>query len=214
MLLKVAPRHNKGLTVCMMPLIVLILHYGDVIMGAMAYQITSLTIVYSTDYSGADQRQHQSSTSLAFVRGIHRWPVNSPHKGSVTRKMLPFVDVIIWLYNPTLNVELPNLLWVQQVVPDVKFVNSGVRNRPQLEGIPRREGYMSCLARSITLAIICIHVTSIKISSDSLSCSPCEGHMWPLICSPLHSRVIIIVTGLQLHGNRHHVRPFKPEIVT
>ena len=65
------------------------LHYSDVIMSAMAYQITSLTIVYSTVYSGADhrrRRKHQSSESLAFVQGIHRWPVNSPHKRSVTRK--------------------------------------------------------------------------------------------------------------------------------
>ena len=56
-------------------------------MSAMASQINSLTIVYSTVYSGADQRKHQSSASLAFVREIHRWPVNSPHKGPVTRKM-------------------------------------------------------------------------------------------------------------------------------
>ena len=70
-------------------------HYGDVIMGTMASKITSLTIVYSTIYSGADQRKHQSSAPLAFVRGIHRWPVNSPHKGSVKRKMFPFDDVIL-----------------------------------------------------------------------------------------------------------------------
>ena len=56
-------------------------NYSGVIMGAMASQITSLKIVYSTVYSGADQRKHQSSESLAFVRGIHRWPVKSPHKG-------------------------------------------------------------------------------------------------------------------------------------
>ena len=70
-------------------------HYGDVIMGTIASQITSLTIVYSTVYSGADQTKHQSSASLAFVRGIHRGPVNSPHKWPVTRKMLPFDDVIM-----------------------------------------------------------------------------------------------------------------------
>ena len=64
-------------------------------MGAMASQITSLTIVYSTVYSGADQRKHQSSASLAFVRGIHRGPLTSPHKWSVTRKMFPFDDVIM-----------------------------------------------------------------------------------------------------------------------
>ena len=72
---------------------------SGVIMSAMVSQITSLTIVYSTVYSGADQRMHQSSASLAFVRGIHRWPVNSPHKGPVTRKMFPFVDVIMWCHS-------------------------------------------------------------------------------------------------------------------
>ena len=57
-----------------------------------------LTIVYSIVYSGTDQGKHQSSASLAFVRGIHRAPVNSPHKGPVTRKMFPFDDVIMgWL---------------------------------------------------------------------------------------------------------------------
>ena len=64
-------------------------------MGAIASQITSLTIVYSIVYSDADQRKHQSSASLAFVRGIHRGPVNSPHKWPVTRKMFPFDDVIM-----------------------------------------------------------------------------------------------------------------------
>ena len=73
------------------------LHYDDVTMSLMASQITSLTIVYPTVYSGVDQREHQSSASLAFVRGIHRGPVNSPHKWPVTRKMFPFDDVImIW----------------------------------------------------------------------------------------------------------------------
>ena len=70
-------------------------HYIDVIMGAMASQITSFAIVYSTVNSGADQIKRQSSVSLAFVWGIHRGPVNSPHKGPVTRKMLPFDDVIM-----------------------------------------------------------------------------------------------------------------------
>ena len=64
-------------------------------MTAMASQITSLTIICSTVYLGGDQRKHQSSKSLAFVRGIHRWPVNSPLKGPVTRKMFPFDDVIM-----------------------------------------------------------------------------------------------------------------------
>ena len=65
-------------------------------MGAMVSQIISLTIVYSTVCSGAGQRKHQSSTSLDFMRGFHRWPVDSPHKGPITRKMFPYQDVIMW----------------------------------------------------------------------------------------------------------------------
>ena len=64
-------------------------------MSTMASQITSHRIVCWTVYSGADQRKHQSSTSLAFVMGIHRGPVNAPHKWPVTRKMFPFDDVIM-----------------------------------------------------------------------------------------------------------------------
>ena len=64
-------------------------------MGAIASQITSLTIVYSKVYSGADQRKHESSASLAFVQESHRGPVNSLHKWPVTRKMFPFDDVIM-----------------------------------------------------------------------------------------------------------------------
>ena len=64
-------------------------------MTTMASQMTSPTVVYSTIYSDADQRKHQSSASLAFVRGIHRGPVNSQHKWPVTRKMFPFYEVIM-----------------------------------------------------------------------------------------------------------------------
>ena len=64
-------------------------------MGSMASQTTSLTVVYSTVYSGADQRKNQSFASLAFVRVIHRGPVNFPRKWPVTRKMFPFDDVIM-----------------------------------------------------------------------------------------------------------------------
>ena len=67
-------------------------HCSDAIMSAMASRITSLTIVYSTVHSGAHQRKYQSSASLAFVRGIQWWPVNSPHKGPVTPKMFPWCN--------------------------------------------------------------------------------------------------------------------------
>ena len=74
-----------------------ITHFNDVTMDSIASQITSLAIVYSAVYSSADQRKHQSSASLAFVWGIHRGPVNSPHKWPVTRKMFPFDDVIMYI---------------------------------------------------------------------------------------------------------------------
>ena len=82
-------------------------------MDTMVSQITSLTIVYATVYSGADQRKHQSSVSLAFVPGIDREPVNSPHKWPVTRKMFPFDDVIMdysmpirRFYDHTIRIEI------------------------------------------------------------------------------------------------------------
>ena len=84
------------------------MHYDDVIMGAIASQITSITIVYSIVYSDSDQRKHQSSASLAFVRGIHRGPVNFPHKWPVTRKMFPFDDVIMDDRNFKSFVEVPS----------------------------------------------------------------------------------------------------------
>ena len=62
----------------------------------------SLTIVYSIVYSGEDQRKHQSSTSLAFVRWIHQGLMNSLHKWPVTQKMFPLDDVTMdsvdWLW--------------------------------------------------------------------------------------------------------------------
>ena len=80
-------------------------HYNDVLMSTMASKIASRTIVYSIVYSGVDKKttkKHQSSASLAFVWGIHRWPVNFPHKGPVTRKIFPFDDVIMFLALPYL----------------------------------------------------------------------------------------------------------------
>ena len=91
-------------------------HYSDAMMGAMSSLITSLTSVYSTVHSCADQRKYQSSASLAFVWGIHRRPVNSPHKRPVMRKMFPFDDVIMTLaYNQVsasqFNTRYPLMIW-------------------------------------------------------------------------------------------------------
>ena len=70
---------------------IFICRYDDVTMSVVTSQITSLTIVYSTVNSDADQRKHQSSAYLVFVWGIRWWPL----KGPVTRKMCPFYDVIM-----------------------------------------------------------------------------------------------------------------------
>ena len=69
-------------------------HYSDVIMGTIASQITSLKIVYSTDPSDADQRKHQSSVSMAFVRGSHRGPaVGCFSQVGAARKWLFFLVI-------------------------------------------------------------------------------------------------------------------------
>ena len=78
---------------------IVVQHYSGAIIGAMASQITSLTIVYATVYSGADQRKHKSSASLAFMQVIRRWPVNSPHKGPVTRKKSFHLMTSSWHYS-------------------------------------------------------------------------------------------------------------------
>ena len=71
-------------------------YYSGVIMSAMAFQNTGVLVVCSTVSSCADQRKNQSSAhcSTGFVRGIHWWPVDSPHRGPITWKMFPFDDAI------------------------------------------------------------------------------------------------------------------------
>ena len=98
-------------------------HYNDVIMGTIASQITSLMTVYSTVYSDADQRNHQSSASLAFVRGIHRGPVNSPHKWPVTRKMFPFDDVIMGSIPDFLKRDMRTARYIIKKFPEIPDVS-------------------------------------------------------------------------------------------
>ena len=100
-------------------------------MGTIASQITSLASDYSTVYSGADQRKHQSSASLAFMWGIHPGPVNFPHKWPVTRKMFPFDDVIMGPLKDILY-SLPQLsVWLFKKAPS--FLDDGCREalKPQ-----------------------------------------------------------------------------------
>ena len=69
-------------------------HYNDVIMSAMASQSPASRLFAQRFSQGADKRKHQSSASVAFVRGIHRWPVNSPHKWPINAE-----NVSIWWRN-------------------------------------------------------------------------------------------------------------------
>ena len=127
-------------------------YYNDVIMGDIASQITSLTIVYSTVYSDADQRKHQSSASLAFVRGIHRWPVNSRHKWPVKRKMFPFDDVIMGISNY-------RQLFVQQFVRANSEGNMKVPNYwPLYEGIHQMTSRYPLKKPVMRRAFTCIDV--------------------------------------------------------
>ena len=88
-------------------------------MNAMASQITSITIVCTTVYSDPDKKKYQSFASLAFVRGIPRGPVNSPHKWPVTRKMSPFDDAIIIYRDVTDSDTSEEALWAawHQAIP-------------------------------------------------------------------------------------------------
>ena len=100
-------------------------------MSVMVSQITTLTIVYPSVYLGIDWRKHQSSASLAFVRGIHRWSLNSPHKGPVTRKMFPFDDVHLMMSSCYASLKFSQIVltWPEYFVlplsPDAVLSRSG-----------------------------------------------------------------------------------------
>ena len=109
-------------------------NYSDVIMSAITSQITGVSIVCWAVCSGADRRN--SKASLAYVRGIHRWPVDSPHKGSVIRRMSSFDDVImasIWNVNDmdrtslSLTTTKHNNARIIYIIPRVTWEVSGLK---------------------------------------------------------------------------------------
>ena len=117
-------------------------------MSTMVSQITSVSMVYSTLCSGADQRKHQSSVSLAFVRGIHRWPVNSPHKGPVMEKMFPFGDVIMdAIQKPRLNKwwETSQVDIIKSCFNELKWHQTGIWEKAHLDGLVQCCGISSAL---------------------------------------------------------------------
>ena len=98
-------------------------HYIDVIMTTMASQITSLTVVFSTVYSDAYQRKHQSSASLAFVWGIHRDRWIPRTKGQLRGKCFHLMTSS-WTYEiQTVSITCTKVDWNQFsiAVTDVTF---------------------------------------------------------------------------------------------
>ena len=121
-------------------------------MGVMASQITSPTIVNLTVYSGVDK--HQSSASLAFMRGIHRRPMNSLRKWPVTRKMFPFDEVIIWSKMCLYGYKRDAIIVVRTDV----LVPGGARSSEGSLLVTNIDGILSKLLRflniSITLSLV------------------------------------------------------------
>ena len=138
------------------------LHITVTSQWARASQITSLTVVYSTVYSNADQRKHQSSASLAFEWGIHRGPVNSLHKWPVTRKMFPFDDVI-FTYSPSNShtVALPIVFNIDLIHFLFCLLSEMLRVLPKLS-----ECISNCC---IELSMVCVWPGKIKLEKGTTS---------------------------------------------
>ena len=147
-------------------------------MCAIASQITSLTVVYSTVYSDADQIKHQSPASLALERGNHRGPVNSPHKWPVTRKMFPFDDVIMLMPDGLLP------LHMQQSF-------TGAISPVLLKGYTQRSG--NIIFRFYRTPPLCTHC-----SECMQCCTPDEISR----TSVVHCFSILPLSRLAVHQNR------------
>ena len=125
------------------------IHYNDVIIITMASQITSLTIVYSTVYSDADHRKHQSSAPLAFCAGNSPVTSEFPAQWAVTRIIFPFDDVIMSIRQQKANrghisrAELSRLPWI---FPGAPLIFNGAPGNIQ-----------SCLTGARARSALCVH---------------------------------------------------------
>ena len=166
-------------------------------MGAMASQITSLTIVYSTVYSWADQSKNQSSASLALVRGIHRWPVNSTHKWPVTRNMFPFHDVTMMLPPMAHYSDIAWTSWRVKRPVTRQFVQQCIQNNNNRN--TKTQHYWLCVRR--------IHrgpVDSLHTGPVMRTAFPCHGlspvHTMTYACTYTTTSRYLIHTELILEG--------------
>ena len=138
-------------------------HYHDVIMGAMASHITSLTVVHS----GANQRKHQSSVSLAFVRGIRRWPVNSPAQRASNAENVS----IWWRYNGNIF-RVSNCWWVITcpskclLLPARNLSPETIMTKPTIFNSSVRHGNYQIMAFSLRYVHMCLIVNQVLLVFD------------------------------------------------
>ena len=144
-------------------------------MSTMASQITGAMIVYSTVCPGTDQRKHQSSASLAFVRGIHWWLINSLHKGPIMQKMFPFDDVIMWRQKTStggsiLNLScVPSNCWIYNRFKECNILSEDFQTPSSIAqsvcqqafslleiGFQRPSGFESCIQQRKTTCLLSI----------------------------------------------------------
>ena len=153
-------------------------------MNAMASQITDVSIVCSSVCSGADQRKHQSSSSLAFVRGIHRWPVDSAQTGLVTRKMFSFGNVIMLQYFLALNnhsfIHTPVQIWhlCLQMFKQLTVLGHHELETPSLLVHFRYSNFTSALRRLKSLTTPLFVFQLIKANIKKLSQLCFIVHLW------------------------------------
>ena len=145
-------------------------------------------MVYSSVYSGADQRKQQSSASLAFVWGIHQWPVNSPHKWPVTRKIFPFDDAIMadWMpaHKPT---KLPSV-----TIPPI------VVSRLNFWGLLYKKQWDVWVCRLLKFNVCYTSFTCPCCPGVNINCYKTKGARWQKLLDA--SRVVAILTSLALGG--------------
>ena len=134
-------------------------------MSAMTSQITGVSFICSTVGSGADQRKHESSASLAFVRGIHRWPVNSPHKRRVTRSKC------FHHYDPSLEQQITR--WSFQPI------RSRLSHGRSLTFVSWTDPWMSRSAPWLVWYLVGGFQTGIHPAWPLRPQNPIPGHSWP-----------------------------------
>ena len=159
-------------------------------MGAMASQINSLTIVCSTVYEGADQRKHQSSASLAFVLGIHRAPVNSPHKWPVTRKMFPF-DEVIMLWNQLVFIIFKlNSSGLKRVLDECYYKGMFGKIMTKIKLIKLLNNDQALNRRCYAGALLTLIIKNMV----HIWCRPIKSHLAPTMLHSMRARADIYVT--------------------